>query len=271
MLPNGTTVTQGTRHRLLDKSRNKFWDEFWTKEAKNTSNFSLIKRSHSTLLDSFRTDFLDERLNGMKGKVLEVGCGSATMALHYAFRGWDVYNIDLSKDALCIAKKQFTAFDKQGHFKMGDARAIPYPDNYFDLVISAGALEYVSPPEKMIAEMTRVLKSKGVLFCATVPRKTFTLIELFSFFKQKNTGARNANQFTRTHLEKMVENLDGTEVVSAGLVPPPLPFVTKVKLLNDFQMNLLYFLKPLWKYAQNSWLAERFGLEYYIYGRKSGK
>lgn len=46
-----------------------------------------------------------------------------------------------------------------------DASAIPVPDDTFDLVISQETLEHVADPWKVMAEMHRVLKPGGKIYC----------------------------------------------------------------------------------------------------------
>jgi MPBQ/MSBQ methyltransferase len=45
---------------------------------------------------------------------------------------------------------------------LGDAEALPFPDDAFDRYVSAGSIEYWPDPQRGIAEAYRVLKSGGV-------------------------------------------------------------------------------------------------------------
>ncbi len=51
--------------------------------------------------------------------------------------------------------------------RVSDAGEIPYPDNSFDLVFSDNVLEHLAEPEKVFAEVARVLKSGGVFMFKT--------------------------------------------------------------------------------------------------------
>ena len=46
-----------------------------------------------------------------------------------------------------------------------DATAIPVPDDSFDLIVSQETLEHVADPWKVMAEMHRVLKPGGKIYC----------------------------------------------------------------------------------------------------------
>lgn len=51
---------------------------------------------------------------------------------------------------------------------VGDAHSIPFADNTFDTIICVAVLEHVYDPERVVAEMIRVLKPNGRLY-AEVP------------------------------------------------------------------------------------------------------
>ncbi len=85
---------------------------------------------------------------------------------------------------------------------VGDGHALPFADSVFDAVISEAALEHVRAPQRVVAEMHRVLKPSGYV-CAAVPflqgyhtsphdyqRWTTTgFVTLFSQFEEMESGA----------------------------------------------------------------------------------
>jgi ubiquinone/menaquinone biosynthesis C-methylase UbiE len=50
---------------------------------------------------------------------------------------------------------------------VGDAQALPFPDESFDGVLCSEVFEHIPDPRKAVAEMYRVLKSDGVLILTT--------------------------------------------------------------------------------------------------------
>ena len=66
-------------------------------------------------------------------KILDIGCGKGFMLYDFLKLNpqFDVFGIDISKYAIenCIESLN-------GKLKIGNAKSLPYPDNYFDLVIS---------------------------------------------------------------------------------------------------------------------------------------
>lgn len=53
-----------------------------------------------------------------------------------------------------------------------DGTRLEFPDNSFDLVISANVMEHVGEPEKYVSEAARVLKPNGVAYFETAPSWT---------------------------------------------------------------------------------------------------
>lgn len=92
-------------------------------------------------------------------RVLEIGCGEGDGVLFLAreFPAARVRGVDPSAAAIRAAVARI-GLDPEGRvaFKAGKARALPYPDGFFDLVTQAGG--GLHP-----AELARVLRPGGYL------------------------------------------------------------------------------------------------------------
>lgn len=100
-------------------------------------------------------------------KVLDLGCGPGRHLIYLAKRGFDVYGIDIAKEGIKIAKDWLKKEELKTHLKVGDFyKKLPYRNNFFDAIISIKALHHgkIEDIRKLIKEMKRILKTKGLIF-----------------------------------------------------------------------------------------------------------
>lgn len=115
-----------------------------------------------------------ERLIENKGykNGLELGCGRGTLSLYLnQYEGLDVNLIDVSKDAINLAKINFNLFEAKGNFCLASCDNLPFPDSHFDIVYSIGLLEHLPDYKKTIIESYRVLKPGGIMVSLNFPSK----------------------------------------------------------------------------------------------------
>ena len=101
------------------------------------------------------------------GRMLEVGCGRANW-LSRQQPELRITGLDFSSSAVEIARESARVEKTNVDFVVGDAEALPFADNSFDLVVSCECMEHVPHPAKMAQELARVLKPGG-RFCLTTP------------------------------------------------------------------------------------------------------
>lgn len=101
--------------------------------------------------------------NGFRGKdVLEIGCGIATDGLEFAKGGARYVGVDLTPNAIEMARERFNLFGVRGRFELANAEAqLPFPDASFDHVYSFGVIHHSPSPERIVAEIYRVLRPGG--------------------------------------------------------------------------------------------------------------
>jgi demethylmenaquinone methyltransferase/2-methoxy-6-polyprenyl-1,4-benzoquinol methylase/phosphoethanolamine N-methyltransferase len=98
-------------------------------------------------------------------KVLDVGCGTGTLAVAIKRRAdsSEVHGIDASPEMIQVAKKKSAKDGSDIDFRVALIEAIPFPDATFDLVTSSLMLHHL--PDNLKAkgflEIRRVLKPGG--------------------------------------------------------------------------------------------------------------
>lgn len=94
--------------------------------------------------------------------VLDVAAGAGHLARAIAPLAHQVIAFDLTPEMLTAGK---AAADTAGTtnliFERGDAAALPYLDDSFDLVVSRFAVHHFAEPERQISEMVRVCRPGG--------------------------------------------------------------------------------------------------------------
>ena len=90
-------------------------------------------------------------------KLLDVACGPGYGAGYAAKQGVIAIGVDFAPGMVVEAKKNFP----NAEFHEGDAEALAFEDNTFDVVICAFGLLHFAEPDKAITEAFRVLQPGG--------------------------------------------------------------------------------------------------------------
>ena len=94
--------------------------------------------------------------------VLEVGSGLGILAQDVArlVPKGEVVGVEYSREQLTLVKTSLPNL----HFTQGDAHALEFEDDHFDVVYCRYVLEHLSYPLQALKEMHRVLKPNGKVF-----------------------------------------------------------------------------------------------------------
>jgi demethylmenaquinone methyltransferase/2-methoxy-6-polyprenyl-1,4-benzoquinol methylase/phosphoethanolamine N-methyltransferase len=98
-----------------------------------------------------------------RDKVLDVGCGTGTLAIAASQTAGEVHGIDPSPEMIELAEKKAARGGRNVRFQAGVIEALPYPDGEFDLVLSTLMLHHLPDDVKRkgFTEVLRVLKPGG--------------------------------------------------------------------------------------------------------------
>ncbi|MCC7308033.1 MAG: class I SAM-dependent methyltransferase [Acidobacteria bacterium] len=125
-------------------------------------DFSEVAKHIETVAEQF-VNRLDIK-PGMK--VLDVACGSGNLAVNAAANGAEVTGLDLADNLVESAKKRAEALGLKIKFEQGDAEAMPYEDNTFDVVMTMFGAMFAPRPEVTASELVRVCKPGGIIAMA---------------------------------------------------------------------------------------------------------
>jgi len=91
-------------------------------------------------------------------KILDLGCGPGLYARILAKKGAKVKAMDISEKEIEIARKN----NPEIEFEVGNAEELPYKNSEFDIVLAALVIEHFDKWDKVLNEVRRVLKKKGI-------------------------------------------------------------------------------------------------------------
>jgi ubiquinone/menaquinone biosynthesis C-methylase UbiE len=123
------------------------------------------------------------------GNLLDAGTGTARIpiAMSQLRPAWKLTCIDLSANMLKVGAENVekAGVRSQISLELIDAKAMPYPDNYFDMVISNSIIHHLPDPVTFLQEVRRVLKPNGAIFLRDLlrpekPGMRDNLVELYA-------------------------------------------------------------------------------------------
>jgi ubiquinone/menaquinone biosynthesis C-methylase UbiE len=105
-----------------------------------------------------------EFLAGAQGRLLEVGCGPAVMLPDLLAMGFEVQGVDVSGEMIRRGRQRMSGhpLERRCRLDLGDVERLDFPDASFDAVLSMGVLEYLPGHAQALAEISRVLRPRGV-------------------------------------------------------------------------------------------------------------
>lgn len=122
-------------------------------------------------------------------RLLDIGCGAGYSSYVLAQQGHNVTGMDLSDEMIARAMQDYVGVERL-QFVVGNLLQTPFPEHYFDGLLSINALEWVEHPLDGILEFRRIVKSGGIL-CIGVLGPT--------------AGPR-AHSFPRLQKEQVIQN-----------------------------------------------------------------
>lgn len=143
------------------------------------------------------------------GRLLDLACGTATLtiALKQKFPQAEIHGLDGDAKILRIARDKASNNKAEIIFTEAFSTELPYPDNYFDAVVSSLFFHHLTPENKLktLKETQRVLKPDGNLYIADWGKSANLLMKIASLPIQWLDGATTKDSYQGKLPELMTE------------------------------------------------------------------
>jgi ubiquinone/menaquinone biosynthesis C-methylase UbiE len=100
-----------------------------------------------------------------KDKILDLACGYGRFTIPLAKKGYEIEGVDISQNLIKAAKQKARQEKVKIKFLLGDMRKLPYPDDYFSVIICmwSAFTELITKQDqiKSLREMLRILQKDG--------------------------------------------------------------------------------------------------------------
>lgn len=130
-------------------------EQYYQSDYDRTSYFSAItKKRYDELLDQFES-------YRSTNKILDLGCGYGYFLDVAKARGWEVYGVEIAKEAADICRsKGITMYH-------GVIENCAFEVESFDVVISIEVIEHLSNPNIILDSAQRMLREGGLFYVTT--------------------------------------------------------------------------------------------------------
>ena len=136
-----------------------------------------------TGIQPVRSEYLRECLSNMKFDQLEsldIGCGGGILTEELAKISDRTFGIDISKASLETAKNHALGQGLTIDYQQASAENLPFPANSFNVVTCCDVLEHVDDVDKVVAEVSRVLRPGGVFIYDTINRTMMSYVSVIT-------------------------------------------------------------------------------------------
>jgi len=106
-------------------------------------------------------------------KLLCLGFGEGQNLAYLAAQGFDCYGTEIARGRLLFTKKMLKQKRRKADLRLVESNILPFPDNFFDIVVAWQSLYYNAPEtfREALKEIERVIKPEGKFLSSMVSPK----------------------------------------------------------------------------------------------------
>jgi ubiquinone/menaquinone biosynthesis C-methylase UbiE len=163
-----------------------------------------------------------------RGRALDIGTGPGHIVVKLAryLTRWKFAAVDRSSHMIADAVANLAAAGPElagrVEFQVADANALPFPDAAFDLVVCNSVLHHMAEPERLLAEIGRLVKPRGAVLLRDLRRPS------------RLSYRRHVRRHGRHYSGKMRELYEAS--VRAAYIEPELRQLVEVSRLNGVRI-----------------------------------
>lgn len=155
--------------------------------------------------------------------ILDIGCGIGTYSIEAMKRGHHIIGLEISKEALkCIYEKEINLILSSGHY-------LPFKSNIFDRILLIDVFEHIREPYKLLLNINRTLKVKGI-FMLQVPNKKSIITSILY----------DPTHINQCNSQEIIDFLTSTKFKDIKII-----LTSFIQRLYPFSLILRYFFKSL--------------------------
>lgn len=141
---------------------NSLYERYHSKRSEQKRTIGDDNFTYRELLSLLQKHSLDTK------KILDIGCGVGTIDFYLVKKGADVLGIDISQNAILIARKNAQNFslNKKARFE-----AVNFPESVpkgkFDIIVCSEVLEHLKQDKTAITKIKNLLQNGGMVIASS--------------------------------------------------------------------------------------------------------